>query len=94
MLLTALPNGIKSRWRDTPRGYGYSTLAKLEAQKISERTKAGMARAKAKGISVGRPKLGIEIRQQIAGRAANGETPYGIAKALGIDRHTAAKYAS
>jgi DNA invertase Pin-like site-specific DNA recombinase len=71
-----------------------SSLAKVEAQKISERTKAGMARAKAKGIKVGRPKLGIDIRQQIARRAAKGETPYAIAKSLGIDRHTAAKYAT
>ena len=70
-----------------------SSLAKVEAQKISDRTKAGMARAKAKGIRVGRPKLGIELRQKIADRAAKGETPYAIAKALGIDRHTAAKYA-
>lgn len=69
-----------------------SSLAKVEAQKISERTKAGMARAKAKGIRVGRPKLGIELRQKIAHRASKGETPYAIAKALGIDRHTAAKY--
>ena len=37
-----------------------SSLAKLEAQKISERTKAGMARAKANGIKIGRPKLGID----------------------------------
>ena len=70
-----------------------SSLAKLEAQKISERTKAGMARAKANGIKIGRPKLGVEIRQKIAQRAKKGETPYAIAKALGIDRHTAAKYA-
>ena len=70
-----------------------SSLAKLEAQKISERTKAGMARAKANGIKISRPKLGIEIRQKIAQRAKKGETPYAIAKALGIDRHTAAKYA-
>ncbi len=70
-----------------------SSLAKVEAQKISARTKAGMARAKAKGIRVGRPRLGIEVRQQIAKRAAKGETPYSIAKALGIDRHTAVKYA-
>ena len=70
-----------------------SSLAKLEAQKISERTRAGMARAKAKGIKIGRSKLGIEIRQKIAQRAKKGETPYAIAKALGIDRHTAAKYA-
>lgn len=71
-----------------------SSLAKVEAQKISDRTKAGMARAKAKGIRAGRPKLGIELRQKIAHRAAKGETPYAIAKALGIDRHTAAKYSS
>ncbi len=71
-----------------------SSLAKVEAQKISERTKAGMARAKAKGIKIGRPKLGIELRQKIAERAAKGETAYTIAKALGIDRHTAAKYAT
>lgn len=70
-----------------------SSLAKLEAQKISDRTKAGMARAKANGIKIGRPKLGIEIRQKIAQRAAKGETPYAIAKALRIDRHTAARYA-
>jgi DNA invertase Pin-like site-specific DNA recombinase len=70
-----------------------SSLAKVEAQKISERTKAGMARAKARGIRIGRPKLGVELRQQIARRAAKGETPYAIAKVLGIDHHTAAKYA-
>jgi DNA invertase Pin-like site-specific DNA recombinase len=71
-----------------------SSLAKVEAQKISDRTKAGMVRAKAKGIRVGRPRLGIELRQKIAVRAARGETSYAIAKALCIDRHTAAKYAS
>jgi len=71
-----------------------SSLAKVEAQKIGERTKAGMARARAKGIKIGRPRLAIEIRQKIAERTANGETPYTIAKALGIDRHTAAKYAA
>jgi DNA invertase Pin-like site-specific DNA recombinase len=71
-----------------------SSLAKVEAQKISERTKAGMARAKAKGVKIGRPKLGLELRQKIAQRTAKGETPYAIAKALRIDRHTVAKYAS
>jgi DNA invertase Pin-like site-specific DNA recombinase len=70
-----------------------ASLAKVEAQKISERTRAGMIRAKAKGIKIGRPKLGLELRQKIAQRAAKGETAYSIAKALGIDRHTAVKYA-
>ncbi len=65
----------------------------LRTSKISDRTKAGMARAKAKGVRVGRPRLPIEIRQQIAKRASKGETPHAIAKALRIDRHTAAKYA-
>jgi DNA invertase Pin-like site-specific DNA recombinase len=69
-----------------------SPLAKVEAQKISDRTKAGMARAKAKGTKIGRPRLTIELRQQIARRAAKGETPYAIAKALGVDRHTVVKY--
>jgi DNA invertase Pin-like site-specific DNA recombinase len=68
-------------------------LAKVEAQKISERTKAGMARAKAKGIKIGRPKIGFELRRKIAELVAKGETAYAIAKALKIDRHTAAKYA-
>jgi putative DNA-invertase from lambdoid prophage Rac len=69
-----------------------SSLAKVEAEKISDRTKAGMARAKANGIKVGRPRLGVELRHKIAQMAAKGETPYAIAKALGVDRHTAAKY--
>ena len=69
-----------------------SSLAKVEAQKISERTKAGMARAKTKGIKIGRPKLAAGLRHEITRRAARGETAYAIAKALHIDRHTAAKY--
>jgi DNA invertase Pin-like site-specific DNA recombinase len=69
-----------------------SSLAKVEAQKISERTKAGIARAKAKGVKIGRPKLPAELRHEITRRAAKGETAYAIAKALHIDRHTAAKY--
>jgi DNA invertase Pin-like site-specific DNA recombinase len=69
------------------------SLAKVEAQRISERTRAGMARAKAKGTNIGRPKLELELRQKIAQRAAKGETAYSIGKALSIDRHTAVKYA-
>jgi hypothetical protein len=44
-----------------------------------------MARAKAKGIRIGRPRLGIELRQKIVLRAAKGETPYSTAKDLGIE---------
>jgi DNA invertase Pin-like site-specific DNA recombinase len=69
-----------------------SSLAKVEAQKISERTRAGMSRARAKGVKIGRPRLAAELRHEITRRAAQGETAYAIAKALGLDRHTAAKY--
>ena len=69
-----------------------SSLAKIEAQKISERTRAGMSRAKAKGIKIGRSKLATELRDEITRLAAKGQTAYAIAKALHIDRHTAAKY--
>jgi DNA invertase Pin-like site-specific DNA recombinase len=70
-----------------------ASLAKVEAQKISERTRAGMARARAQGKRIGRPALPHKLKQQIAQRVAGGDTAYRIAKDLGIDRHTAAKYA-
>jgi DNA invertase Pin-like site-specific DNA recombinase len=70
-----------------------ASLAKVEAQKISERTRAGMARARAQGKRIGRPAISHSLREKIAERIAAGETPYAVAKALGIDRHTAAKYA-
>ncbi|MGA8699544.1 MAG: recombinase family protein [Xanthobacteraceae bacterium] len=69
-----------------------SSLAKVEAQKISERTKSGMSRARAKGVKIGRPRLAAELRHEITQRAARGQTAYAIAKALHIDRHTAVKY--
>src|SRR5712671_6207658 len=47
-----------------------ASLAKVEAQKISERTKAGMLRARAKGKRIGRPALSEELRQQLASRVA------------------------
>jgi DNA invertase Pin-like site-specific DNA recombinase len=70
-----------------------ASLAKVEAQKISDRTRAGMARAKAHGKRIGRPRIDAQMRQRIAAMAANGDSPYAIGKHLGIDRHTAAKYA-
>jgi DNA invertase Pin-like site-specific DNA recombinase len=71
-----------------------SSLAKVEAQRIGERTRAGMAKARAGGKHIGRPTISPRLQQRIAERIAAGETPYGIAKELGIDRHTAAKYRS
>jgi DNA invertase Pin-like site-specific DNA recombinase len=70
-----------------------ASLAKQEAKRMSERVRAGMARAKAQGKRLGRPSIPHKLREKIAERIAAGETPYAVAKALGIDRHTAAKYA-
>src|SRR5260370_19261974 len=39
-----------------------SSLAKMERQKISERTKAGLARVRAKGTRLGRPALGDGVQ--------------------------------
>jgi DNA invertase Pin-like site-specific DNA recombinase len=71
-----------------------ASLAKVEAQKISERTRAGMARARAQGKRIGRPAIPHKLREQIAERVAAGDSAYRISKDLGIDRHTAAKYAA
>jgi DNA invertase Pin-like site-specific DNA recombinase len=70
-----------------------ASLAKQEAKKISERTKAGLARARAQGKRLGRPTISDNLQKKIAKRIAAGATPYRVAKELGIDRHTAAKYA-
>jgi DNA invertase Pin-like site-specific DNA recombinase len=69
-----------------------ASLAKQEAKKISERTKAGLARARAQGKRLGRPSISDKLKTKIATRIAAGQTPYRVAKDLGIDRHTAAKY--
>jgi DNA invertase Pin-like site-specific DNA recombinase len=70
-----------------------ASLAKQEAKRMSERVRAGMARAKAQGKQLGRPGISFKLKAQIAERIAAGETAYAVAKDLGIDRHTAAKYA-
>ena len=70
-----------------------SSLAKTEAQKISERTKAGLERARRRGARIGRPQLEEGLRSEITQRLANGATPFAVARALGIDRKTVLKYA-
>jgi DNA invertase Pin-like site-specific DNA recombinase len=70
-----------------------SSLAKVEAQKISERTRAGLERARRKGSKIGRPKLKEDLRAEIAQRMASGETAFAVARVLGIDRKTVLKYA-
>jgi hypothetical protein len=44
-------------------------------------------------LTSGKPGVGSKFDGISVQRSAKGDTPYAIAKALGIDRHTAAKYA-
>jgi DNA invertase Pin-like site-specific DNA recombinase len=69
-----------------------ASLAKVEAQKLSDRTKAGMARARAKGKRIGRPEVDKATRDLIARRVAAGDSTYRVAKDLKIDRKTVAKW--
>jgi DNA invertase Pin-like site-specific DNA recombinase len=74
-----------------------ASLAKQESRRMSERTKAGMARAKLRGTKSGKPigrqPIAPKAREQIAKRFASGATAYRIAKDLGLDPHTVKKYA-
>jgi DNA invertase Pin-like site-specific DNA recombinase len=69
-----------------------SSLAKLEAQKTSERTRSGLERAPPR-CEDRRPKLEEGLRSEITERLGDGATPFAVARALGIDRKTVLKYA-
>ena len=75
-----------------PRSTSGCSLAKIEAQKISERTKAGLERARRRGAKIGRPRLDQGLRSEISQRLAEGATPFAVARALGVDRKTVLKY--
>jgi DNA invertase Pin-like site-specific DNA recombinase len=81
-----------------------SSLAKVESQKISSRVIAGMRRVAASGKpwvskkgrlvdGLGRPKLDVMHRREIAKRLAKGASAYRVGKDLGISPHTVTKYA-
>jgi DNA invertase Pin-like site-specific DNA recombinase len=68
-----------------------ASLAKVEAQRISERTKAGLARARAHGKRLGRPALPESKRAKIEQlrRADPTRSVRSIAKAAGVAYETA-----
>lgn len=76
-----------------------AALAKQEARRISERTKAGMERARVKGTAsgkqIGRAPLSATMQAAIReAMSAPGATFYAVGKALGIDPHTVKRYAA
>src|SRR5713101_3157489 len=74
--------------RLTRRGGSAANLgapAKVERARISERTKAGLARVKAKGQRLGRPALDGGVQAKILALVASspGMSSYALAKAAG-----------
>jgi putative DNA-invertase from lambdoid prophage Rac len=69
-----------------------SSMAASERRRISERTKAGLARVKAKGVALGRRPLDPEKQAAIVELAGQGLSAYAIGKRLGCDPKTAAAY--
>ena len=60
----------------------FATFAKLERERLIERTRAGLRRARALGKTLGRPKLVVD-RQRIAEMRAAGMSFAKIASELG-----------
>jgi DNA invertase Pin-like site-specific DNA recombinase len=69
-----------------------ATVAKQERVRLSERTRAGIVRAKSKGTKLGKPGLVQEQIEQIRRLKGGGMSNYAIGKALKVSATTVAKY--
>src|SRR5215510_16249730 len=69
-----------------------ASLAQFESVLISERVKAGMARAKAQGKRISRAPLAQDIQERIATLYGQGVSIHQISKQLGIGYGTAWNY--
>ncbi len=69
-----------------------ASMASMERARISERTKAGLARVKAAGVVLGRRPIASDRIAEIAQLAAEGLSAYAIGKRVGIDIKTAQRY--
>ena len=67
-------------------------VAKQERVRLSERTKAGLARAKLKGKQLGKPTKSQGDIEQIRRLKGGGLSNYAIGKTLGMSASTVAKY--
>ena len=69
-----------------------ATLAKQERVRLSERTKAGMARKVAQGVKMGPPAKSQEQVAQVRRMKEEGKSNYAISRVLGMSASTVAKY--
>jgi DNA invertase Pin-like site-specific DNA recombinase len=65
-------------------------VAELERSLIAERVKAGIRNARARGVRLGRPKVGADIAE-IGRLRAQGQSWRAISRELGISAETAKK---
>jgi DNA invertase Pin-like site-specific DNA recombinase len=70
-----------------------ASLARLEREKISQRTKAGLERARAKGKVLGRPKFGDTDRQKLRRALDTGDSWHAVSIATKIPYSTVKKHA-
>src|SRR5271167_276740 len=70
-----------------------ASLAKLERQKISERTKAGLERARAKGKRLGRAPFSRAAEEKLQAALDTGKNWHRISRSIGIPYSTVKKHA-
>ena len=70
-----------------------ASLAKLEREKISQRTKAGLERARAEGKILGRPKFSDDDRERLCRALDIGESWHAVSKKTRIPYATVKKHA-
>jgi DNA invertase Pin-like site-specific DNA recombinase len=70
-----------------------SSLAKLEREKISQRTKAGLERARAKGKVLGRPRFSNSNRDKLVAALETGDSWHAVSGKTRIPYSTVKKHA-
>ena len=70
-----------------------ASLAKLERQKISERTKAGLERARAKGKRLGRAPFSRAAEEKLRAALDTGKNWHRVSRSTGIPYSTVKKHA-
>ncbi len=70
-----------------------ASLAKLEREKISQRTKAGLERARAMGRRLGRPPIDKRTRDRLQAGLETGKSWHAVSVMTGIPYATVKKYA-
>jgi DNA invertase Pin-like site-specific DNA recombinase len=66
-------------------------FAEFERAMIRSRVKAGLDRAKARGVRLGRPRTGAKIEAAIRSRLARGDGVKKVAKAIGVGNGTVSR---